>query len=268
MATRLEDVPETVGRLYERWTLDVLSALAPAAAAIFKARPQRFKNLNSDVVAALARFHYRTGYDENHLDIALRRTVMIPLLGESDGIAHEDDAEFHRAATAVRLAAIDFVQRSEETGEAQLRAAFRDTLTTFARYLSSIQGAGVQNASLRIQPYFDAMRSVLQDAGFAGGFGLPPAPSASDWPFELDLSGDGAVLVAEIGEQAVALDIPLPKSADQQTFVVLQRVGHFGRRTIDGAIAAAPDDTDPETDALIDDAYRWWTALRNLRGGA
>jgi hypothetical protein len=268
MAITSDDVVFSIGRLYERWTLDVLSALAPAAAAIFKARPQRFKRVGPDVVAALARFHYRTGHDEDHLDPAMRRELLMPLLGESDGIVHEDTAEFHRAATAVRLAAVDFVQRSEETGEAQLRAAFRDTLTTFERYLSSIQGAGVQNADLRTQPYFDAIVDVLQDQAFASGFGLPPAPAAGNWPFDLDLSGDGAVLVEEIGAQAAASEVPAAKTADQQTFIVAQRVGHFGHRTIDGAASAAPGDTNQQTDALIDDAYRWWTALRNLRGGA
>ena len=262
-----DDVGLSVGRLYERWTLDVLPALAPAAAAIFRTRPQRFKRVGPDVVAALARFHYRTGYDEDDLDAAGRRALLLPLLGESDGIVHDDEAEFHRAATAVRLASVDFVQRSEDTGEAQLRAAFRDTLTTFERYLSSIQGAGVRNADLRTRSYFDAMVGVLRDTGFASGFGLPPAPATGNWPFDLDLSGDGAVLVEEIGDQASS-DAAPAKTADQQTFIVVQRIGHFGRRTIDGATGTAPDDTDQETDALIEDAYRWWTALRNLRGGA
>jgi hypothetical protein len=265
MATNGDRNPP-LGRLYERWTLDVVPAVAPAAAALFRDRPQRFKRIGADVIAALARFHYRTGHDEAHLDSAMRASLVAPLLGESDGVVHDDTSDFHRAASAVRLAAVDFVQRSEDTGEGQLRAAFRDTLTTLERYLSSIQGAGVANADLRLASYFDAMVDVFQDVGFAAGFGLPPAPSEGEWPFELDLSGDGAVLVATVAEEAEGADLPLARTADQHTFIVVQRIGHFGRRTIEGAGFAA-DRTDEQIDALIDDAYRWWTAMRNLRTG-
>jgi len=265
MATNDDDVTTATGRLYERWTLDVLSALAPAAAALFKVRPQRFKRLEPGIADALARFHYQTGYNEGNLDHSQRKALLVPLLGESDGTAHEDDtSEFHRAASAVRAAAVDFAQRSEETGVAQLRAAFRDTLTTFERYLTSIEGAGVQNAVRRVTSYFDATVDVFEDAGFAAAFGVPPAPSANNWPFDLDLSGDGAVLVEEVGQQAAAAEFAPAIRADQHTFILMQRIGHFGRRTIEGAAGAGALD-DAAIDALIDDAYRWWTALRNLR---
>lgn len=268
MATRGDDVgPGPLERLYERWTLEVVPALAPAAAALFKGRPQRFKQVGAPVVESLARFHYRTGYDDTHLESMQRQALIAPLLGESDGIVHEDMSEFHRTAGAVRMAAVDFAQRSEQTGEAQLRAAFRDTVTTFARYLTSILGAVVDHALLRTEPYFDEMVTVLQSGPFAGGFGLPPAPSGGTWPFELELDGDGAVLIEEIGDQAASADIATPRRADQAMFIITQRIGHFGRRTIQGTLASS-DLNDAETDALIDDAYRWWTALRNLRNGS
>lgn len=270
MATKGDDSKAhgALDHLYERWTLDVLPELAPAAAALFAGRPQRFKQVGQGVSASLARFHYRTGHDEDHLDDERRRALLAPLLGDSDGRPHTDEgSEFHRAAAAVRRAAADFVQRSEDTGEAQMRAAFRDALTTFQRYLTGLQGAVVDHAVARTRGYFDAAVGVFQDRGFAGGFGLPPASSGGTWPFGLDLDGDGAVLVEEIGIQGVTAGFLSADTADQQTFIVTQRIGHFGRLTIGGALAGGEPD-DERTDAVIGDAYRWWTALRELRDGS
>jgi len=269
MPTKADDTTPyaALDDLYERWTLDVLPELAPAAGALFAGRPQRFKQVASSV-SALARFHYRTGHDEDHLDDERRRALLAPLLGDSDGRPHADEAsEFHRAAGAVRRAAADFVQRSEDTGEAQMRAAFRDALTTFQRYLTSLQGAVVDHAVARTKGYFEAVVGVLQDPGFAGGFGLPPAPSGGRWPLALALDGDGAVLVEEIGTQAVTAGFLSAETADQRTFIVVQRIGHFGRLTIGGALAGDEPD-DGRIDAVIGDAYRWWTALRELREGS
>ena len=125
--------------LYELWTLDVVSDVGVVAGTVFSTRPQQFKNVGAATVETLGVLRYRTGYDEEHLAAEQRAAVCTPLLGVSDGIRHGDTGvAFHQAALGLRQAAADFVQRSFDSGEQQLRNAFRDASRSFAAYLTGV----------------------------------------------------------------------------------------------------------------------------------
>jgi hypothetical protein len=253
--------------LYELWTLDVVTDLGVVCGYVFAANAQQFKNVSAGTADTMALLRYRTGNDQVHLDAGQRSDVCAPLLGASDGTRHADvTSAFHQAAAALRQAAVDFVQRSFDTGERQLRNAFRDAVKTFFAYLSGVEGAVVDSAVRRLETHFDEVVSVLRDAQFSGGVGLPPAPG-EPWPRFGVLSGDGAALVADLDRRAVEAELTNRSAIDQAEFMAVQRIADQGAATIDAVIADPTMDTDEAADTVINGAYRWWTAIRDYRGG-
>jgi hypothetical protein len=255
-----------VAVLYELWTLDVISDLGVAAGVVFAGHPQQFKNVGQATADSLALLRYRTGYDDQHLDASQRSELCTPLLGASDGTRHDDAAAFHQAAAGLRQAAVDFVQRSFDSGEEQLRNAFRDAAKSFHGYLSGIEGAVAESAVRRLSTHFDEVAAVLRDQRFSGGLGLPPAPSAP-WPRFGDLDGDGAALVEALDREASQAGLTTRTPLDQAEFMAIQRIADQGAASIDAILADPTLDSDTAADAAINGAYRWWTAIRDYRGG-
>lgn len=256
-----------VARLYELWTLDLVTDLSVVCGSVFERRPQQFKNVGAATADALAVLRYVTGNDDEHLDATQRADVCTPLLGESDGTRHDDAASaFHEAAGGLRQAALDAAQQSFDTGEQQLRGAFRDAAKSFHAYLTVVEGAVTASAVRRIVTHFDEVVAVLQDAGFSGGLGLPPAPG-SPWPRLGEVGGDGAAIVEALDGEASVAGMTTRTPVDEAEFVAVQRIADHGATTIDTIFAdpSLPDDGD--ADAAIDVAYRWWTAIRDFRGG-
>jgi hypothetical protein len=256
-----------VARLYELWTLDVVTDLGAACGSVFERHPQQFKNVGGTTADALAVLRYVTGSDDEHLDADQRTELCTPLLGESDGARHADAASaFHQVAAGLRQAAVDAVQRSFDTGDQQLRTAFRDAVKSFHAYLTVMEGAVTASAVRRLVSHFDEVVGVLQDANFSGGLGLPPAP-ADPWPRFGEVGGDGAALIEAIDREASNVGLTTRVPLDQAEFVAVQRIADHGATTIDGIFAdpSLPDSGDVDT--AIDVTYRWWTAIRDFRGG-
>lgn len=257
-----------VAVLYELWTLEVVFDLGLACGAVVAGRPQQFKNLSTGSADTVATLQYRTGNDEGHLDAEERAAVCTPLLGASDGTRHDDEnAAFHQAAAALRQSAADFVGRSFDTGEQQLRNAFRDASRTFGAYLNGIEGAVADSAVRRLGPHFVEVVSVLRDASFSGGLGLPPAPG-DPWPRFGDLSGDGAALVQTLDQEASTAGLTTRPPLDDAEFLAIQRIADQGAASIDAVVADPGFPKDADADAAINVVYRWWTALRDYRGTA
>lgn len=121
-----------IALLYELWTLDVVTDVGVVCGAVFAAHAQQFKNVGTATADSVAALRYTTGNDDRHLDATQRSDVCDPLIGASDGTRHDSTGSaFHGAAEGVRRAAVDFVQRSFDSGEAQLRNAFRDAARSF-----------------------------------------------------------------------------------------------------------------------------------------
>lgn len=257
-----------VAVLYELWTLEVVIDLGVVCGSVVSGGAQQFKGLSATTADDVALLQFRTGYDERHLDATQRSGLCTPLLGASDGTRHEDTtAAFHQGATALRQAAADFVQRSFDTGEQQLRNAFRDASRSFGAYLDGVDGAVVESAARRLDSHLDEVVTVLRDRQFSGGLGLPPAPAAP-WPRLGELSGDGAALVRALDHQGSDGGLTTRPPVDEAEFLTIQRIADQGAAAIDAVLAdpGFPDDGDADT--AINGVYRWWTALRDYRGTA
>jgi hypothetical protein len=255
-----------IAHLYELWTLDVVTDLGVVCGTVFSGHPQQFKNVGRATADTVAVLRYRTGNDEQHLDSTQRSDLCAPLLGASDGTRHDDAASpFHQAAAGVRQAAVDFVQRSFDSGEQQLRNAFRDAAKSFNSYLTVVEGSVADSAVRRVAGHFDEVVAVLRDPSFSGGLGLPPAPNAP-WPQFGDLGGDGAVLVDALDKEGAAAGLISRTPTDQAEFVAVQRIADQGAASIDTIFADATLAKDAAADTAINGVYRWWTAIRDLRG--
>lgn len=256
---------DTIASLYQLWTLDVLSQIGPAAAQIYETNPRLFRRVQKDTSERLAWFRYRTGYSENALSSSQRSILLSPILGPSDGQAHGmagDD--FHLAANAMQTAAKEYVQRTFDHGEEELREAFRDSVTTFRHYMQTLNGSVVGNAYVRVTPYFAEVVKVLQDKEFAAGLGLLPAPTGGSWPFDLEIDRDGATLVEELTRRVGSSNGATPIRMDRALFTITQRVSHYGALTIASVINDGEPNDKKTAAELIGLTYRWKTALRDL----
>ena len=254
--------------LYELFTLEIIPGLGTIMAKTFETNPKQFKNVPPDISATLARLHYRTGHDEYYLESGQRQNLVGPLLGTSDGIRDaERSAPFHQAAIGLRQAAVDFVQRSFDTGERQLRNAFRDAAKTLYAYLTNVEGAVANNALGPLDTHFADVVSVLGNAEYCGGRQLPPAPSGA-WPRSGDFDGDGAALVEELSQRAIADALSTSVWTSVAQFIAVQRVADYGAATLDEVLLDPQMDGDERADEVINLAYRWWTAIRDYDGKA
>jgi hypothetical protein len=251
--------------LYERWTLDIIPCLGQPCAALCRDYPQEFKTMPAGTLGTLADLLYRTGYDSDFLDEQGRKALIMPILGDSDGYKRrEGSGPFQRSADALRSRAKDFVQRVFTTGEDQLRDAFRDAVTTFQKYLTTVDGNVVADADTRYKKHFDDVVAILQTPQFGAGLGLPPAPAAP-WPLRRSFDGDGAMLVRAVSKRAEATS-GKPIVTDEE-FLQIQRVASYGAETIEAVLTQANILTNKAAaDNAISLAYRWWTSIAELTG--
>jgi hypothetical protein len=252
--------------LYELWTLDIVPEIGRTAAKVFETNPTQFKRVPPNIVGLLARLHYQTGYNESYLTISQRLGLVRPLLGESDGTDHSDEmSKFHQAATGLRKAAVDYVQRSFDTGEPQLRNAFRDAAKTMYAYLTVLEGGVTTSALARLSTHFGDAVTVLQSVEYCSGLGLPPAP-AGRWPRFGIVDGDGAAVIAELAHRAIRDDESTPVMQIGVTkFLATQRVADYGAASLDEVLLDPVMEDDARADEVINTVYRWWTALRDCR---
>lgn len=258
-------VRSTLANLYARWTLDIIPCLGQACAALCRDYPHEFKRVPNARLTTLAELLYRTGYDSRYLDEQGRKSMLMPVFGDSDGcVGGERSGAFHQAADALRCRAKDFVHRVFTTGEAQLRNAFRDAAITFENYLRTVDGNVVTDANVRLTRHFDDVVTILRTREFAAGLGLPPAPAAP-WPFNQTWHGDGAMLVSAVTKRAQASGgTPIVTDAE---FQQIQQIATFGAETIEAVLTVpAPGRTNEITDTIIDQAYRWGRAIAELTG--
>jgi hypothetical protein len=255
----------TIPDLYERWTLDIIPCLGQGCATLCRDYPQEFKSVPVDTLIVLAELLYRTGYDSNYLDEQARKALLMPVLGDSDGAkAGERSGPFHRSAKALRSRAKDFAWRVYDTGEEQLREAFRDAATGFKKYLTTVDGNVVADAHLRLRNHFDNVVRIMQTAEFAAGLGLPAAPGLP-WPLKRSWDGDGAMLVYAITRRALVSEEKAVVTDEE--FLQIQRIASYGAETIEVILTNDEIfDDNEEADKAISLAYRWWTSIAELTG--
>lgn len=250
-----------VAELYPRWTLDVVVRLVEEGIAIdFVKRPRQYKEVPPDIAEILENFWFRSGTDPGFPNLQKREMILFPILGQSDGVLGEHTSEFHMVSTALRGAATAFTTRVFDTGEENLRQAFRDAAITFRSYLRPFEdNAAVANGKRQIRNMFDGAVRVLLNRQVTGVFGRPPADTAN-WPLGSSFDENGALVIKYVSEALETTMGPVSKSQ----FIVMQRIADFGERTIRGLLEADFDTAGP-IDELIQFTYRWYTALMELR---
>jgi hypothetical protein len=255
-----------ISSMYGRWTLDCVIEAALAVAHDYVKRYRHYRDVTGGVPDILSSFRSRTGSDPDWPNVAQRSAIYTPLLGGSDAKPGGDrTSTFQQSAATLREAAVAYSERVFDTGEPMLRQAFVDAARNFQAYLSTVNGGVVQDGNDRTTAIFDNAKQVLATAEVAKAFGLPPAP-ARDWPLAGVLSGDGAYLIEEIARSLQPAGVG---PVSQQQFIVLQRIAHYGARTIEGTTKSVkagwqPDAKNAEFLELIGNAYSWATALRAL----
>jgi len=264
-SSRSEERRSQTADLYELWTLDILPALGVRLADVFETNPKQFKRVTPKVSDTLARLHYRTGCDESYLNASQRLGLIMPLLGESDGAQHSDETStFHQASMGLRKAAVDYVQRSFDTGERQLRNAFRDAAKAMYAYLTTLEGSVTTNALARIYVHFGDVAGVLKSEEYCSGLGLPPAPT-DGWPRFGVVDGDGAALIAELTHRAITAETTSVPAVGVTRFVAMQRVADYGAASLDEVLLDPVMADDDRANEVINVVYRWWTALRDCK---
>jgi hypothetical protein len=248
--------------MYGRWTLDCIIEAVQAVAFDFVDRPRHYGRVPDDVAAVLERFRSQNGHRPDWPDLTQRTAVFSALLGPSDAAPSGDrTGQFHMASAAVRSAASAFAERAYDTGLTMLRQRFRDGLITLRAYLASLSGQVVTVGDQQTQATFARACAVLANTEVAAVFGLAPAANQG-WPLEGTFNGDGAYLIEEITRVLQPASIG---SLSERQFLVLQRVAAYGRSTIAGALDASKGwDKDDRIDAVIQSAYSWMAALRDL----
>lgn len=256
--------------LYARWTLDCIVDAALGVAHDFIKRPRQYHAAQKeDCRNRLANFRDRLGSDPDWPNAAKRAAIYGALVGPSDAKPGEKPHPFHHAAMVLRDAAAAYAERVHDSGEHMLKQAFLDAADSFKAYLQTLEGAVLDDASVRTANVFNQALEVLRDENLTRAFGLQPA-SPNPWPVDGAKDGKGAALIEEITRTLQPSAGPL---VSLQQFLTLQRVASRGKTTIERVLAgayAAPDgadktvqnQADEELHKLLTDAYAWTTALR------
>lgn len=253
-----------ISDMYARWTLDCVIEASSAVAADFVRRPRQYASVeDGDTLKHLEDLWYRSGNDPSFPDSNQRLMIFTPLLGPSDGKAGEHASQFHDDSRALRERARAFSERQVQTGEDNLRQAFRDEVDTFGSYLIAlVSNSVVENGDRQTLNVFSISASILRDEKIAGVFGRPKVNSRR-WPLDDNFEEQGARLIEEISK---TLEIS-QRTIVQSQFIVMQRIALYGALTINGVVTAKSGGNQGNIDGLIQLAYSWKTALDALVSG-
>ena len=252
----------TIARLYQRWTLDCVVEIVWSISHDFYSRPRQYRLVSEDTSDILQDFLYLTGTDSGFPDLQKRKMIYGPMLGPSDGRVGEHTSQFHMNSRALRKKADDFTNRVFDSGEENLRRAFRDEAITLRSYLETLRSNSVvENVDRQTQNIFEKAVQVLRDEIITGVFGRPPA-SLENWPLGETFDTNGAQLIEEVTRVLETYTA----TVDHSQFIVMQRIADFGARTIEAILDAdlTPDRPSAEINQVIQLAYSWKTALDAL----
>lgn len=267
-----------IANMYERWTLDCVIGLAKAIAQDFVSRPRQYKAVDPEIAKILEDLWYRCDNDPKFPGKEKRPYIFGSVLGQSDGsYSYHDEIsgghQFHSAASDLRERARAYSERQVETGEDNLRTAFVDSLTVFRAYLITFQNnIVVTQGDRQTLNVFNASSSILKDPKIAAVFGREPVneEDSPSWPLNGIFDENGAQIIEEVSS-ILEND---SGAISQNQFTVMQRIGFYGAKTIEGAVSASKS-SDLRSEISIEDvkdliksAYSWKTALDAKQDGS
>jgi hypothetical protein len=252
------EFPALVGDLYARWTLDCLVEIAYAIAQDFVGRPQLY--LGDDVPESIVELRIASGTDPRFPNGTQRQTMLLPILGRSDGASADASSlatPFHSARRKFLDACIAFSERAVDSGVAMLVERVRSAVVPLRAHLEGLDGRSLRLSTLQIRSASDTAIAILKSPNVAKIFGVSPADDP--WPLQ-SIDPNGAKLVENVGTK-----LPLPQDCKlaYTKFVLLQRVAQEGARTL--ALLLGSSASEEALTALITQGYTWGASLRDFQ---
>ncbi|MEO6772231.1 MAG: hypothetical protein ABI467_04315 [Kofleriaceae bacterium] len=257
--------PHPLAELYGLWALNPLVEVARVLSFDVAVRPQNYRALDPKTAETLAGFRFKVGADPLWPDTFQRTLNFKPLY------------QVALATPPLREAALRYLEAPSDA----MREAFRTVATSCRAQLEPLEGHGLSLTVDQSRAIFARAISLLQDPAIAHVF-APVAVPASGWPFDGNIHGDAANLVAHIVRGLAVvfclggsykrlskatptatrpLVPPLTVTLPQDKFLRLQRAAYHGRSTLSLVLASGGD---LGSDELIASAYQWTKALQVL----
>ncbi len=256
---------ERLGSDYRRWTLDCIVTIAHCVAEDFSDRLEVYRHIADGTATQLTDLQANYGFQADFPDEKIRRKLMRPIFGESDGHGNTDDkSAFKACRLPVLAAAADFAENAQPTGFPGLRQRVRDALIPFKNHLIGLAtggGASLSQTERRMTFIFNLSQSILKDRDVSGVFTINDTIDPR-WPLD---STDplGAILIEQITTKLPCLPYGvIPRDA----FVRWQRIAQEGSRSIQTTVDENTDDPDFDIDTLISDLYAWGSDLGFVGG--
>jgi mersacidin/lichenicidin family type 2 lantibiotic len=229
---------------YQRWILDILIVLANGVYRDYDADPRRFRELPEEDLGTLRGFRAMTGSSPNMPDTAERTRYYSSRFGYP----------FWVASAQVRQTAIAIVEQPSPGREDIQRQMIEDAAAVLRAHLTTLADKTPVASDREIADLFERAVALFKSQAIGQAFGTNPI-SADRWPYDKTLDADAAYLIETIARAQNYL----PQDIDQRKFLELQRVAHYGARTVASVLNLGRQD---DVDEVIRSAYGWAKALQ------
>jgi hypothetical protein len=247
--------PDLLGQLYKRWVLDCVVSAAFAVSKDFSDRLELYQDVDVNVADYLTALQGLYGFDPAFPSDEIRKMLMRPIFGPSDGYAAEDESsKFHNTRRDVIEAARAFSENAQAAVFSMLRERFLSALVPFRTFVTGRKGVSFTKTEERTAKVFDLASGILKDKNVRVVFGINNDIDAA-WPLD-STDPNGAQLIENITHQLTQLPHE-PVSLDR--FVRLQRIAQKGQESLSGV--ADPGFDEKNADALIARFYAWGSDL-------
>jgi hypothetical protein len=257
--TNAYPVPEyRVADVYLRRTLDAIVEVALAISRDVFDHPGQYRGLSDRTRDGLTEFRSSLEQTRAWPNAVKRETLSGGVVG----------SRLCGALTSVRREACVFVELGSDRAAEPIRRAFLESARAVRSRCQSIEGTLAAAVTREARPGFDAAVRLLLDEEVARALGSPPILPGG-WPDKGIYSNEAAQLCDAV---TTRLERPIiegwfrPSAMSEHKFTVLQRVAYHGATTISGILSHSLDEHDP-VDAVVESAYHWAHALRDLLAG-
>lgn len=247
-----------IGDLYLRWTLDGLIQTGYAVSVDFITRPQLY--LSDDIPEDIVNLRMSYGLNPIFPNTTQRQTMMLPVLGKSDGLKQDGASmagQFNIARKKLVDACIAFSERTVDSGIDMLEARVRSSLIPLRAFFEGLKGRSVESSYRQIKSITDIVVKILTAQGIARVFGIQPVPNS--WPFTSN-DPNGAKLVESVSSLPAIGEYKMGSTK----FILLQRVAQEGKKAL-SMILTENKDAENDLHSLISQVYIWGTSLRDFQ---
>jgi mersacidin/lichenicidin family type 2 lantibiotic len=233
--------------LYVARALDPIIDLAREVARDFVLRPQHHTRASAEETAVLANFRLLVGKHPEWPNAAQRSFGSTNLM-----------ARMCQAFGGIRLAAIQFVQSTSDSGAPVARRAFAESAELLRATVQPLEGAALSAVADTHSTMLKRAVAALGSEGVAAAFGMPELAVGEG--LDAAFNPRFAYLCESIWRT-----LPVEHTLSQAEVSSLQRAAKYGAATITGACAAPWDSKDDDRFAdVVRAAAPWATALGEI----